>query len=198
MVYLLDEASIAPEDLKESTGGRTGTYLRDMAQSDEQEKTAGVPTLGDLYMEWNNHEKILLLPILAGDAPPSVDHYRMLVKGVPGESLTVDETRMLQFLRGDLKKMQLQLSDGTIVSLESIRLRRTYVSAYEIWKVKISMECEIENRVQMPATERERIMGESERVLREQIGRVEQWAPVTDANGQLVQPEYEINLTWME
>ena len=94
--------------------------------------------------------------------------------------------------------MQLQLSDGTIVSLESIRLRRTYVSAYEIWKVKISMECEIENRVQMPATERERIMGESERVLREQIGRVEQWAPVTDANGQLVQPEYEINLTWME
>lgn len=198
MVYLLDEHSVAPEKLRESTGGRTGTYLRDMAQSDEQEKTASVPTLGDLYKEWNNRENILLLPVLAGDAPPSIDHYRMLVQGVPGETLSVDDARILQFLRGDLKKMQLQLSDGTVVSLEGIRLRRTYVPAYKIWQVKIFMECEIENRVQTPATERERIMGESERVLRKQIGRVEQWAPVMDANGQLVQSQYEINLTWME
>ena len=198
MVYLLDEASIAPEDLKESTGGRTGTYLRDMAQSDEQEKTAGVPTLGDLYMEWNNHEKILLLPILAGDAPPSVDHYRMLVKGVPGESLTVDETRMLQFLRGDLEKMQLELADGTIISLENINERRTYVPAYEIWQVKITMECEIENRVKVPETERDRIMRESDRVLREQIKCVEQWAPVTAADGQPVSPEYQIKMFWTE
>lgn len=198
MVYLLDEQSIAPEDLKESTGGRTGTYLRDMAESDEQEKTASVPTLGDLYMEWNNHEKILLLPVLADDAPPSVDYYRMLVQGVPGEALTVDEARLLQFLRGDLDKMQLELSDGTIVSLEDITERRTYVPAYEIWQVTISMECEIENRINISVTERDRIMRESERVLREQIGRVEQWAPVTAADGQLVSPEYQIKMSWME
>ncbi|MGN0344727.1 MAG: hypothetical protein ACI4EC_07180 [Lachnospiraceae bacterium] len=198
MVYLLDEHSIAPEDLKESTGGRTGTYLRDMAQSDEQEKTAGVPTLGDLYMEWNNHEKILLLPVLADDAPPSVDHYRMLVQGVPGESLTVDEARLLQFLRGDLEKMQMELEDGTIVSLEDINERRTYVAAYEIWQVTISMECELENRVNISATERDRIMRESERVLREQIARVEQWAPVTAADGTPVSPEYQIKMFWTE
>ena len=196
MVYLLDEHSIAPEDLKESTGGRTGTYLRDMAQSDEQEKTAGVPTLGDLYMEWNNHEKILLLPVLADDAPPSVDHYRMLVQGVPGESLTVDEARLLQFLRGDLEKMQMELEDGTIVSLEDINERRTYVAAYEIWQVTISMECELENRVNISATERDRIMRESERVLREQIARVEQWAPVTAADGTPASPEYQIKMFW--
>lgn len=198
MVYLLDEHSIAPENLKESTGGRTGTYLRDMAQSDEQEKTAGVPTLGDLYKEWNNRETILLLPVLADDAPPSVDHYRMLIQGIPGETLSVDDGRLLQFFRGDLKKMQLELSDGTIVSLENIKARRTYVPAYEIWQVKLSMECETENRVKMSAVERERITRESERVLREQLARVEQWAPVTDARGQLVPPEYQINLTWME
>lgn len=198
MVYLLDEHSIAPEDLKESTGGRTGTYLRDMAQSDEQEKTAGVPTLGDLYMEWNNHEKILLLPVLADDAPPSVDHYRMLVQGVPGKSLTVDEARLLQFLRGDLEKMQMELEDGTIVSLEDINERRTYVAAYEIWQVTISMECELENRVNISATERDRIMRESERVLREQIARVEQWAPVTAADGTPVSPEYQIKMFWTE
>ena len=149
-------------------------------------------------MEWNNHEKILLLPVLADDAPPSVDHYRMLVQGVPGEALTVDEARLLQFLRGDLDKMQLELSDGTIVSLEDITERRTYVPAYEIWQVTISMECEIENRINISVTERDRIMRESERVLREQIGRVEQWAPVTAADGQLVSPEYQIKMSWME
>ena len=198
MVYLLDEHSIAPEDLKESTGGRIGTYLRDMAQSDEQEKTAGVPTLGDLYMEWNNHEKILLLPVLADNAPPSVDHYRMLVQDVPGESLTVDEACLLQFLRGDLEKMQLELADGTIVSLEDINERRTYVPAYEIWQVTISMECEIENRVNTSEAERDRIMRESERVLREQIECVEQWAKATAADGQLVAPEYQIKMSWTE
>ncbi|MBO5154459.1 MAG: hypothetical protein J6C00_08945 [Eubacterium sp.] len=198
MVYLLDDHSIAPEDLKESTGGRTGTYLRAMAESDEQEKTASVPTLGDLYKERNNHEKILLLPVLADDAPPSVDHYRMLVRGTPGETLTVDDARLLQFLRGDLKKMQMGLSDGTIVSLEDIRVRRTYVKEYEIWQVTLDMECEIENRVNIPATERDRIMRESERVLREQIKRVELWAPDINPDGQTVAPEYQINLTWME
>ena len=198
MVYLLGDHSIAPEDLKESTGGRTGTYLRAVAESDEQEKTASVPTLGDLYKEWNNHEKILLLPVLADDAPPSVDHYRMLVRGTSGEILTVDDARLLQFLRGDLKKMQLELSDGTLVSLEDIRVRRAYVKEYEIWQVTLGMECEIENRVDLSATERDRIMRESERVLREQIKRVEQWAPVINPDGQTVSPEYQINLTWME
>ena len=198
MVYLLDEHSIAPEDLKESTGGRTGTYLRDMAQSDEQEKTSGVPTLGDLYMEWNNHEKILLLPVLADSKLPSVDHYRLLVRGAPGEMLSVDDARLLQFLRGDLKEMQLELSDGTIVRLEDIKARRTYVPAYEIWQVALGMECKTENRVKLSETERDRISRQSERVLREQIRRVEQWAPVTDAHGQPVLPEYQIKLTWME
>ena len=198
MVYLLDEHSIAPQELGESTGERTGTYLRDMAQSDEQEKTAGVPTLGDLYMEWNNREKILLLPVLADGAPPSVDHYRMLVQGVPGETLTVDEARLLQFLRGNLKKMQLELSDGTVVSLENIRLGREYVPANGIWQVTISMECETENRVALSASERERILVAGGRVLRERLAQVEQWAPVKDANGQLVQPEYQIKMSWME
>lgn len=198
MVYLLDDHSIAPEDLKESTGGRTGTYLRAMAESDEQEKTASVPTLGDLYKEWNNHEKILLLPVLAGDAPPSVDHYCMLVRGTSGGTLTVDDARLLQFLRGDLKKMQLELSDGTIVSLEDIRTRRTYVEEYEIWQVTLEMECGIENRVNISPAERDRIMRGSERVLREQIKRIELWAPVINADGQMVSPEYQINLTWME
>lgn len=198
MVYLTDEHSIAPEELRESTGGRTGTYLRDMAQSDEQEKTASVPTLGDLYKEWNNREKILLLPVLTADAPPSVDHYRMLVRGVSGGTLDVDEARILQFLRGDLKNMQLELSDGVIAGLENIRLQRTYMPVYDIWQVTLHAVCKVENRVQLSAAERAQIMRESERVLREQLKRVEQWAPVTDADGEPVLPEYEINFTWME
>ena len=198
MVYLLDDDSIKPEDLKESTGGRIGTYLRDMAQSDEQEKTAGVPTLGDLYMEWYNHEKVLLLPVLADDAPPSIDHYRLLIRGVSSETLTPDEARLLQFLRGDLKKMQLELSDGTIVSLEMIRSHRTYEKETDVWQVVIDMECKSENRVKQSAVEREEMMRESERVLQEQIKEVKQWTTVTDAHGQPVSPKYQIKLTWME
>lgn len=198
MVYLLDEGSIDPKDLKESTGGRTGTYLRDMAQSDEQEKTAGVPTLGDLYMEWNNRENILLLPVLAEGAPPAVDHYRLLVRGTPGRSLDVDEARLLQLLRGDLKNLQLELSDKTIVSLETIRIRRTRDKKSDIWQVTVQAECKAENREKLSAVEREEMRRGSERVLREQIRRVEPWALVKDANGQLVKPEYEIKLTWME
>ena len=148
-------------------------------------------------MEWNNHEKILLLPVLAEGTPPSVDHYRMLVQCATGEAFSVDEARLLQFLRGDLDNMQLELEDGTIIRLEDIRERRTYEPDDEIWQVTISMECEIENRINIYVTERDRIMRESERVLREQLKRVEQWAPVTDADGEPVLPEYEINFTWM-
>ncbi len=198
MVYLLDERSIAPEDLKESTGGRTGTYLRDMAQSDEQEKTAGVPTLGDLYKEWNNHETILLLPVLADHAPPAVDHYLMLVKGTPAETLSVDDARLIRLMNGDLKKMQLELSDGSVIGLENIRVRRTYEPAHDIWKVTVGAECEMQNRVEIPASERARLARASERLLSEKMGRVEQWAPVRDAHGQLVSPQYQIKLTWME
>lgn len=198
MVYLLDKGSIAPEDLKESTGGRTGTYLRDMAQSDEQEKTAGVPTLGDLYMEWNNRESILLLPVLAESAPPAVDHYRLLVQGTPGSTLDVDEARLLQLLRGNLKKLQLELSDKTVVSLQSIRTSRNRDKTSDRWQVTVQAECKAENRGKLSAVEREKLRRESERVLREQMKRVERWAPVRDANGQLVASEYEIKLTWME
>lgn len=198
MVYLLDDASIKPEELKESTGGRTGTYLRGMAESDEQEKTAGVPTLGDLYMEWNNRETILLLPVLSDSTPPSVDHYRMLVRGRLGEKLTADETRVLQFLWGDLKKMQLELSDGTVVRLEDIRRHGSYVSPDDIWQMTIHAECSVENRINLSAIEKDRIRRESERILRQQLERMEQWAPVKDAGGQLMSAEYEINMTWME
>lgn len=198
MVYLLDEHSTDLDALKEGTDGRMGTYLRDMAQSDEQEKTAGVPTLGDLYMEWNNHGEILLLPVLADDEQPSVDHYRLLVQGTCGETITVDDARLLQFLRGDLKKMQLELSDQTIVSLENVRTWRAYVPTSDVWRVTIRMECEAENRLRQSVSEQEQMLRESERILREQIGRVEQWALIKDADGRLVLPEYEIKMVLPE
>lgn len=194
MVYLLDEHSAAPDSLKKGTDGRTGTYLRNMAQSDEQEKTAGVPTLGDLYMEWNNHEQILLLPVLSDDEQPAVDHYRLLVQGACGETLTVDDARLLQFLRGDLKKMQLELADQTIVSLQNIRTWRIYVPAHDVWQVTVSMECGAENRLRQSALEQERMLRESERILRGQIEQSGKWALIKDADGRLVLPEYQIKM----
>lgn len=195
MVYLMDEQSITPEKLKKSTADRPGTYLRDMAQSDEQEKTASVPTLGDLYKEWNNREKILLLPVLSKGAPPSVSHYRLLIQGEPGDTLSMDAARLLQLLRGDLKKMQLELSDGTIVCMEHIRLRRTYASEAAVWQVAICADFKAENRIQQSASERRQLVRTSERLLEKQSETVRQWAPVTVADGQLVLPEYAFHLS---
>lgn len=216
MVYLLDENSVSPKELRESTGGKIGTYLRDMAQSDEQEKTAGVPTLGDLYMEWNNRDQVLLLPVLAATTPPSVDHYVLLTKGSSGVPFSVDNARMLQLLRGNLKKMQLELSDGTIVRLENIRRYRAYSApngqrmatrdrpeknregTEPLCRMMLVIDCGLENRVDLPDAERETLMLESERLLRERLEQVEQWVSVMVGNGRHVIPEYEIKMSWMD
>lgn len=201
MVYLMDANSGKPEKLKEGTGGRLGTYLSDMAESDEQEKTASVPTLGDLYKEWNNHAKVLLLPVLGEGELPQVSHYRLLVQGEAGDEITVDAARLLQLLSGDLKKFQLQLSDGTVVGMEEIHLRRELLSGQgeeERWQVTLCMECEAENQVVLSDAARRRLMQESESLLRERIEQVREWAPVTGSNGSLVLPDYEIKLSWTE
>lgn len=63
---------------------------------------------------------------------------------------------------------------------------------------ELQAECKVENRVRLLVTEREKITSESERVLWEQLQGVAQWAPVKDAQGELVLPEYQMNFTWME
>lgn len=201
MVYLIDENSEKPQKLKERTGGRIGTYLRDMAESDEQEKTASVPTLGDLYKEWNNHAKVLLLPVLGKSELPVVSHYRLLVQGEAGDAITVDAARLLQLLNGDLKKFQMQLSDGTVVGMEGIRLKRELLSGQgekEHWRVTLCMECETQNRVDLSDSKRRKLLLESESLLRERIDQVEAWAPVTGSDGSLLLPDYEIKLSWVE
>lgn len=202
MVYLTDQASASVEELRESTGNRTGTYLRDMAQSDEQEKTAGVPTLGDLYMEWNNKEQILLLPVLSSTTPPFVDHYRLLVQGVKNRKLTMDEARMLQWMRGDLTSMQLELSKGEVLELKNIRW--TVVSLSDkgapqpAKKVILRVSCVLQNRPQPTKREKEKLLSEAEALLYERQETLLQVAPVKDERGQLVLPEYEIRLSWSE
>lgn len=198
MVYLLDEHSIATEQLRESTGGRVGTYLRDMAESDEQEKTANVPTLGDLYKEWNNHEKVLLLPILAQSAPPSVVQYRLLAFGKPARLLNMDEARMLQLLRGDLNEIQIQLPDGTVVAAEGIRLRREYIQERDVWRVTVRMEAKTENRIKPSADEREQIIQSCTNILYKQINQMEQWSLIQDGQGNFLWPEYRIDICWTE
>lgn len=201
MVYLTDEHSAEPKKLKESTGGRLGTYLCDMAESDEQEKTASVPTLGDLYKEWNNHARVLLLPVLGTSGLPTVSHYRLLVQGEMGDAITVDAARLLQLLGGKLKKLQLELSDGTIVGMEEIHLKRELLSRRgeaERWQVTLCMECETENQVGLSDAAQRRLMAESESLLRERLDQVQTWAPITGADGSLLIPDYEIKLSWVE
>lgn len=201
MVYLLDDESTEPGEMKEKTGGRLGTYLRNMAESDEQERTAAVPTLGELYKEWNNHTKVLLLPVLGESALPSVTHYRLLVQGEPGGEVSMDTARLLQLLDGRLKKFQMQLSDGTVVGMEGIHRKRERLGGRvtdEKWRVTLSMECTLQNRAGLSEKERIRLKNESGRLLRQKLSGIQMWVPVTGSEGQLVVPAYQIRMNWVE
>jgi hypothetical protein len=72
MIYLTD-GSLDVEQLEQATGGRPGTYLRDMAEHDAG-NTDAFPTLGDLFIEWNNGEGDLTIPLL-GEHAPAVEEY---------------------------------------------------------------------------------------------------------------------------
>lgn len=201
MVYLTDKESAKPEELKERTGGRLGTYLQDMAKSDEQERTAAVPTLGDLYKEWNNHAEVLLIPVLGGSSLPCVTRYRLLVQGEPGEEISMDTARLVQLLDGRLKKFQLELADGTIVGMEGIRRKRERLSARgedERWQVTLCMECAPQNRVELSEQARRILMEESGQLLQTQLAAVQDYAPIVGSQGQLLIPEYKLRLNWVE
>lgn len=198
MVYLFSAESDVPKQLSEGTGGRPASYLRAMAESDEQEKTASVPTLGDLYMERNNREKVLLLPMLAKSAPPFVERYRLLVNGVPDETLSFDEARLLQLLQGKLKQMLVEFSDGTVLEISGIRTKRTYVPEQARWQVTLCMEASVQNRLALTAETRVQLEEEAERLLREKLTGVVQWARLRGADGVSVLPEYVIDLKVIE
>lgn len=194
MVYLTTADASADAGLAEYTGGRPGSYLRDMAQSDEQEKTAGVPTLGDLYMEQHNREKVLLLPVLREEMPPYVDHYRLLVCGQAGESVDRDEARLIQLLQGRLDRMQMELENGTILKLEGIRSGRRYMAQTGRWQVTLHMEAGTLNRLQLSAKERSMIRQEAVSLLQKRLAPLTKWAPVRNADGQMICPEYVLDL----
>lgn len=198
MVYLTRAGAALETELADHTGDHPGSYLRDMAQSDEQEKTAGVPTLGDLYMERQNREKVLLLPVLGSELPLHVDHYRLLVCGQVQGAVDPDTARLIQLLQGRLNKMQLELADGTVMELTGIRSGREYVSQSERWQVTIHMEAVAQNRLQLSEWERECLRQESLALLKERLSPLLQWAPIKDADGQLVQPRYVLDLQVLE
>lgn len=198
IVYFIQANSLDKEELADATGGHPGSYLMDMAQSDEQEKNAGVPTLGDLYMEQQNREKVLLLPVLGAHWPPYVDHYVVLNGGLPRQTVAPDTARLIQLLQGKLCKMQLELADGTIVELSGIRSERRYLPQNGRWRVQLHMDAVAQNRLQLSEQERVRLQRESTGLLCERLASVTKWAQIRDADGQLVQPQYVIDLRVLE
>lgn len=62
-VLYLTEHTPEPETLEEDTDGRPGTYLKDVAEH-AAERGEPSPTLGDLFIEWNNQEGNLQIPLL--------------------------------------------------------------------------------------------------------------------------------------
>lgn len=198
MVYLMENDTLEEEKLADHTGEHPGSYFMAMARSDEQEKTAGVPTLGDLYMERQNCEKVLLLPVLGDELPPYVDHYRLLVCGQEQQSVDPDTARLIQLLQGKLGRLQLELADGTMVELQEIRNRRSYLVQEDRWCVTIHAGAVVQNRLELSQREQKKIRQESIALLQKRLSPLTMWAPVKAADGQLVQPKYEIDLQMLE
>lgn len=198
IVYFTQSDSLDKEELADATGGHPGSYLMNMAQSDEQEKNAGVPTLGDLYMEQQNREKVLLLPVLGDHWPPHVDHYVVQSCGLPQQTVAPDTARLIQLLQGKLHKMQLGLADGTIVELSGIRSERRYLPQNGRWCVELHMDAVAQNRLQLSEQERARLQQESTDLLCKRLAPVTKWAQIRDSDGQLVQPQYMIDLQVLE
>ncbi len=198
IVYFTQADSLDKKELADDTGDHPGTYLMDMAQSDEQEKNASVSTLGDLYMERQNREKVLLLPVLGAQWPPYVDHYIVSDCGLPQETVTSDTARLIQLLQGKLRKMQLELTDGTIIELSGIRSGRRYMPRNGRWRVELQMEAVAQNRLQLSGQEKARLQQESTDLLCERLAPVAKWAWIKNADGQLVQPQYVIDLRILE
>lgn len=194
IVYLTQAETLDAEKLTDDTGDHPGTYLMDMAQSDEQEKNAGVPTLGDLYMEQQNREKVLLLPVLGDQWPPYVDHYMVQNCGQVQDMVDPDAARLIQLLQGKLRKMQLELTDGTIVELSGIRSNRRYVPQTGRWLVELQMEAVAQNRLNLSEEEKMRLQQESIDLLCKRLAPFTGLAFIKDAKGELVQPQYVIDL----
>lgn len=76
-VYLTDAASVTDEGLVTCTGGRPGSYLRDLAEHMEKAGAGVVPTLGSLYQAQYDARRQPRLPLLVQKEQLFVQSYEI-------------------------------------------------------------------------------------------------------------------------
>ncbi|MDD6037649.1 MAG: GerAB/ArcD/ProY family transporter [bacterium] len=169
-VYLTYEDTPKPKELKKHTGGRLGTYLHEMASSDTQQKTSHVPTLGELYKDWNNRNDALLLPVLGKRDAPEVSEYVLLYASRPIGSLTVDQARLFALRHGQLREFLFKPDpqNETVWLLRRIRLVRELsepLARRGIWEVTLQADAFVENRAAYGEKEKQRMQQLAEKRL---------------------------------
>lgn len=169
-VYLTHEDTPTPKELKEHTGGRLGTYLYEMASSDTQQKTSHVPTLGDLYKDWNNRKDTLLLPVLGKRDAPEVSEYVLLYASRPIGRLTVDQARLFALRHGQLREFLFKPDpqNETVWLLRRIRLIRKLsepLARRGTWEVTLQADAYVENRAMYGEKDKQRMQQLAEKRL---------------------------------
>ena len=97
-----------------------GTYLEEQFENVSQIKKQAYPTLGTLYKERTNQTETLYIPYIGEeDGKPAVEEYYVLKRGNPAGTVGSDAADLAFFTDNRMRKYQIPLSDGTVVSLSS-------------------------------------------------------------------------------
>ena len=99
-----------------------GTFLEDMVTNSSVYKTRSMPTLGDLYNEYDNKNSVLFLPVLCENGGiPAISEFYVLRDFKPVGTLDMEDAMAGLLAANKLRTFSVKLKDGAIIRLDSPR-----------------------------------------------------------------------------
>lgn len=158
--------------LNEGLDTPIGTYLEQMEANSNLYKAHTLPTLGDLYNEYYNRDKIIFLPVLSDDGGiPVIDEYYILhdfkAEGTVEQQIASEGL----LLQNKLKEFSMKLDAQDILKLEKPYC--TYEISEEegnpLITVKIKSQAFLMNRSYKSTRERKKMQQQANQKLQEMM-----------------------------
>lgn len=97
-----------------------GTFLEDMVTGSTVYQTRSMPTLGDLYNEYYNHNSVLFLPVLSENGGiPAISEFYVFRDFKPVGTLDMQDALIGLLAENKLKSFSMKLSGGEIIKLNT-------------------------------------------------------------------------------
>lgn len=108
--------------LQESLPSNLGTYLEELLENNEYVDADGLPTLGNLFEEKENHLETLFLPFFSVEEElPVQEGFYCMRRGEPVKRVSTD-LAYLGFLESrNLKQVVVELADGSFLKLSGFQ-----------------------------------------------------------------------------